>query len=521
MNRKGFTLVELIVVITIISILWTISFVSFQNYASDARDSKTISDLSNAYKKVVLFKTETGIFPKPDNPVEVNAGAGNIITFQWEFWESVKRILDYGETILDFEWNNYKYATNGKFWLSSTIGLLENSTSFFSNQTHAEDSSKFLYFKWDDVLTLFDENNKYVSDDVFDLQKEKIIAYLGQKEKKPEKDILYGKNVIKNIPKNIKINSPHFIPYKSCPAGQFSGSFATYRHWEINNENTETLIVESPRTGWKSVSTGIVLCTDGVAKLVSDRRTYVCDMYYTATSRGCNPTTYESCKEIKTLFPDSTSWVYNIIPAWGSNMSVTCDMETSWGGWTVVFHWYPSHIIHENSIQTVDIWNNISWNEMLVKYVHHDYQVSSKLTWTTLLSKKFSEYYKDLLNATDSSNPKITFDNWIQLVTNSFFYGYGNVRRVFAAPTYTNRGWKNMFIGRWAVLKDGTLSESHVWQPYTWIVQPCDWPSTKNSWAGNSECLYNNGSHILDDTIQESISWLTLKKWQEVKVYFR
>jgi prepilin-type N-terminal cleavage/methylation domain-containing protein len=75
MNKKAFTLVELIVVITIIAILGTISFVSFQNYASTARDAKVISDLNNANKKLALFKIESGFVPKPDNAVEVIAGA--------------------------------------------------------------------------------------------------------------------------------------------------------------------------------------------------------------------------------------------------------------------------------------------------------------------------------------------------------------------------------------------------------------------------------------------------------------
>lgn len=521
MNKKAFTLVELIVVITIIAILGTIAFVSFQNYASQARDSKTVADLSSIYKKVVLFKTETWVFPKPDNSVEVTAWSWNIITYQWELWANVKRILNYWNDLVDSEGNNYKYATNGKFNLASSIGLLENSTSFILPFATAESENKFLYFKWDDILTLFDENNKYISDDIYDLQKEKIIAYLGQKEKAPEKDILYGKTVLKDIPKNIKTNSPTFIPYVTCPAGRFSWSFATFNYEILNHEERKTITVEKNTTGWISISTGIVWCNDGEAKLLSNRRTYSCDMYYKSTSRGCAPTTYESCKQIKLLFPDAATGTYNITPVNWSNMSVTCDMDINWGGWTVIFHGYPSHIIHQNSIQTIDIWNHISWDEMLIKYVHHDYQVSSKLTWTTSLSKKFSEYYKDLLNATDSSNPKITFDNWVQLVTNSFFYWYGNIRRVFAKPTYTNRWGKNIFIWRGAVLKDGSISSSHLGQPYTWIIQPCDWPSTKNSWAGNSECLYNSWSQILDDTVQESISWLTLKKWQEVKVYFR
>jgi prepilin-type N-terminal cleavage/methylation domain-containing protein len=44
-NKKGFTLVELIIVITILAVLATIAFVSFQGYAADSRDTKVTSEL--------------------------------------------------------------------------------------------------------------------------------------------------------------------------------------------------------------------------------------------------------------------------------------------------------------------------------------------------------------------------------------------------------------------------------------------------------------------------------------------
>lgn len=46
-NKKGFTLVELIIVITILAILATIAFVSFQSYTKDARNSKRMSDIAS------------------------------------------------------------------------------------------------------------------------------------------------------------------------------------------------------------------------------------------------------------------------------------------------------------------------------------------------------------------------------------------------------------------------------------------------------------------------------------------
>ena len=55
LHKKGFTLVELIVVITILAILWTIAFISLQWYAKDARDSVRIQDVANIKKSLELL----------------------------------------------------------------------------------------------------------------------------------------------------------------------------------------------------------------------------------------------------------------------------------------------------------------------------------------------------------------------------------------------------------------------------------------------------------------------------------
>jgi len=58
-TRKGFTLVELIVVITILAILGSIAFVSLQGYSADARNSKRTSDL-NSLQNAMSVKTTEG-----------------------------------------------------------------------------------------------------------------------------------------------------------------------------------------------------------------------------------------------------------------------------------------------------------------------------------------------------------------------------------------------------------------------------------------------------------------------------
>mgnify|MGYP003522616170 CR=1 FL=1 len=58
MNKKAFTLVELIVVITILAILWTIWFTTYTGYTSEARDSSRLADMWNIKKAIDLNETE-------------------------------------------------------------------------------------------------------------------------------------------------------------------------------------------------------------------------------------------------------------------------------------------------------------------------------------------------------------------------------------------------------------------------------------------------------------------------------
>ncbi len=79
MSKKGFTLVELIVVITILAILGTIAFLNFGQYTQDAKDSKVVTDLQNISKKTAtVVAANNSIYLK-----DVLSGTGltaNILT---------------------------------------------------------------------------------------------------------------------------------------------------------------------------------------------------------------------------------------------------------------------------------------------------------------------------------------------------------------------------------------------------------------------------------------------------------
>ena len=90
-QKKAFTLVELIVVITILSILWTIGFISLQNYTTYARDSVRISDLNTIRAALHYTSIATGEYSYPDNPDNITF-SWTTVWKQWTFWTESRRI---------------------------------------------------------------------------------------------------------------------------------------------------------------------------------------------------------------------------------------------------------------------------------------------------------------------------------------------------------------------------------------------------------------------------------------------
>ena len=111
MNKKAFTLVELIVVITILAILWTIAFISFQWYTKSARDSIRINDLKLIEKSLWLYKIETWEYPLPSDPDQVEYESKEVWT-QWTVGQSVITNLDKLNKVPrdPLTWSEYTYS---------------------------------------------------------------------------------------------------------------------------------------------------------------------------------------------------------------------------------------------------------------------------------------------------------------------------------------------------------------------------------------------------------------------------
>ena len=137
MNKKAFTLVELIVVITILAILWTIAFLSFQWYSRDARDSVRKSDISLIVTSLDLHETQVGEYPDPTNGIDITFSGGQIRN-QWTIGDSVIRVLNkINEKPIDPLTSNeytysrlntkkqYEVATVLEWWLSYDAWIID------------------------------------------------------------------------------------------------------------------------------------------------------------------------------------------------------------------------------------------------------------------------------------------------------------------------------------------------------------------------------------------------------------
>lgn len=62
-KRKGFTIVELIIVIVVISILAAITIVAYMGIQNRTNDAAIQSDLKNIAKRFELFKVDNGVYP--------------------------------------------------------------------------------------------------------------------------------------------------------------------------------------------------------------------------------------------------------------------------------------------------------------------------------------------------------------------------------------------------------------------------------------------------------------------------
>lgn len=169
-NKKGFSLVELIIAISILAILSTLWFMSYSWYTKNARDTKRVSDIQLLKSSILVYsKTNEWIFPDFSENTYWNIYLWNLSNkvakqqkinekFLWKIWISNK-ILD------PLSSTNYVYSISWDkryFQFSSTLEKQNNLVwyDFLINKTYAKYNcwEMFAYVDWNYIPW---ESNSY------------------------------------------------------------------------------------------------------------------------------------------------------------------------------------------------------------------------------------------------------------------------------------------------------------------------------------------------------------------------
>ncbi len=75
-NKKGFTLIELMIVITVIAILSAIALFAFTRVQRQARDAKRKAELKTIQTAIIAFNADNGVYPTTAQGLACLAGSG-------------------------------------------------------------------------------------------------------------------------------------------------------------------------------------------------------------------------------------------------------------------------------------------------------------------------------------------------------------------------------------------------------------------------------------------------------------
>lgn len=80
MNKKGFTLIEVLVAATIIAILASVAIASYSTAAKNSRDAKRKSDFANLAAALELYRSDNGLYINISGNQDIAAVLGALIT---------------------------------------------------------------------------------------------------------------------------------------------------------------------------------------------------------------------------------------------------------------------------------------------------------------------------------------------------------------------------------------------------------------------------------------------------------
>lgn len=135
-NKKGFTIIEILVVIFIIAILSSLAIISFDTVRKNNRDSKRLADISELKLALENYRLFEGGYPTSItpgnslvgsttgniylNPVPVNDAYQDISCSQSSYYYTLASSTDYYTILFCLEKNIDKYDAGEKCFISAS-----------------------------------------------------------------------------------------------------------------------------------------------------------------------------------------------------------------------------------------------------------------------------------------------------------------------------------------------------------------------------------------------------------------
>ncbi|MDP2091107.1 MAG: two-component regulator propeller domain-containing protein [Candidatus Gracilibacteria bacterium] len=141
-NKKGISVIELIIVITVIAILSVISLLSYKSYLVSVRDSSRLVELQNIETGLGSYVIRSGFYPDPTNGVNITY-SGSELWKQGTFGDDVSNLVGYSKGVYDpLTKNQYTYSLKNSRREYSIAGVLEERPGLVAyNKLHSQVSA--------------------------------------------------------------------------------------------------------------------------------------------------------------------------------------------------------------------------------------------------------------------------------------------------------------------------------------------------------------------------------------------
>ncbi len=341
-NKRGFTLVELIVVITILAILGTIATVYFDEYLWWARDATRIADITQISVALEVFSTDEWDLPEPTDSVNINY-SGALAWKQGTFGDSVLlQLRNLGQDIpVDpLHKNEYSYSvssTGREYQIAGVREELEEEEwlgelvlSPFVSEVHAW-SIETAYVRWNYNgfmvrakswdQTYFIATPSIVSYDTSSNDAEEIIT---------NQKLVY--NEFFNLPES-------YTPHMTVDGGfDFNVTDPIVYSWSIDDLKDEQVLLDfNERLKYIYATTPTESFDRYILLLNREWLTWLKE--FLSKNFKIPFRTYFNCKDILDAGYAEGDTFYTIDPDgewWDDPYQVYCDMTTDGGWWTRV-----------------------------------------------------------------------------------------------------------------------------------------------------------------------------------------